>query len=302
LEVIHDLTHETSAGKELKRMPSKMQMGVSTLPALPRDFSDRNRTSPFAFTGNKFEFRAVGSSQSCARPAMFLNTIVADSISFLADQIENSIKQGLKREIAVHKVVVDTLKEHQRVVFNGNGYSEEWVQEAKKRGLPNLRTYPEAIEQLISEKNVKLFTSTGVLSKKELESQQHIAYENYSKVIAVESGVMLHMINGSIIPAVFEYKQNLKGAITADNQFQTKYFTDLDNQLTKLLQCAEELKSVRSHAAQFDEHHLHDQAQYYRQQVTAAMETARTVADSLELMVDDKLWPFPKYPEMLFLK
>jgi glutamine synthetase len=234
---------------------------------------------------------------------MFLNTIVADSIHHLADQIEKELKNGLKREIAIHKVVTETLKEHQRVVFNGNGYSEEWVQEAKQRGLFNLRTYPEAIAQLTSEKNIKLFTTTGVLSKKELESQQHIAYENYAKVIGVESGVMLQMINGSIIPAVFEYKKNLSGAITSDNQFQTKYFNDIDSNLTKLLQCADELKAARTHAAtQFDDHHLHDQAQYYRQQVVTAMENARTVADTLELMVDDKLWPFPKYPEMLFLK
>jgi glutamine synthetase len=302
LQVINDLVGDSGTGKTIQKLASKMHLGVSALPTLPRDQSDRNRTSPFAFTGNKFEFRAVGSSQSCARPNMLLNVIVADSINYIADKIEDLIKAGMKRDIAVQTVVSDTLKEHQRVVFNGNGYSEEWVKEAEKRGLFNLRTLPEAIKELTSEKNIKLFETTGVLTRKELESQQHIAFENYSKVIGVESGVMQQMVTSSIIPAVFEYKRKLAKAVNPKSPIQQKQLDDVDAALDNLLKNVDHLKKVRAEAEHFHEHELFEQATFYRREVTSAMEKTREASDALELIVDDNLWPFPKYSELLFLK
>jgi len=165
-----------------------------------------------------------------------------------------------------------------------------------------LRTLPEAIRELTSEKNIKLFETLNVLSKKELESQQHISYENYSKVIAVESAVMLQMVTASIIPACFEYKRNLAASINPKWEAQTKCLTDLDDGINKLLASVEELKKVREEAEKFHEHKLFEQASFYRQQVMAAMDKVRSYSDSLELIVDDKVWPFPKYSEILFLK
>jgi glutamine synthetase len=305
LEVVQDIVADPntpSATKAPHRHGSKMQLGVSAIPHLPRDMSDRNRTSPFAFTGNKFEFRAVGSSQSCARPAMIVNTIMADSLHYVADQIDKLLKQGMKRDIAIQTVVTQVLKEHNRAVFNGNGYTEEWVKEAAKRGLFNLRTLPEAIQQLTSEKNIKLFESLQVLSRTELESQQHIAYENFSKVIAVESAVMLQMVSASVVPAVFEYKRRLKESIDDDDPLQVAHLKEVRQWLTALLSGIEELKKVKEQAEAFHEDKLFEQATFYRTQVVAAMEKTRSACDKLELLIDDQLWPFPKYSEILFLK
>jgi glutamine synthetase len=301
-QVVQEIVGDTSASKSVQKQASKMRLGVFALPALPRDQSDRNRTSPFAFTGNKFEFRAVGSSQSCARPNIFLNAIVSDSLNAMADQIESLLKSGMKRDIAIQTVIADTLKDHQRVVFNGNNYSEEWVKEAHKRGLPNLRTLPEAIKELTSEKNVKLFETTGVLTRKELESQQHISFENYVKVIAVESAVMLQMINSSIVPACFEYRRRLAQSLNDKSPTQLKVLNKVDTNLDALLAAVEELKELRSEGEKFDEHKLHEQAVFYRTKVADAMERSRSAADTLETIVDDQLWPFPKYSEILFLK
>jgi glutamine synthetase len=303
LQVIQELVGDSSpSSKNVQRQSSVMKLGVSGLPTLPRDLSDRNRTSPFAFTGNKFEFRAVGSSQSCARPNIFLNAIVADSINNMADQLEGLLKSGMKRDIAIQSVIVDILTAHQRVVFNGNGYSEEWVKEAAKRGLPNLRTLPEAIKELTSEKNIKLFEKTGVLTRKELESQQHISFENYVKVIGVESAVMLQMVTSSIIPASFEHKRKLSKSINPKSPAQVKVLEKLDSNIDTLLACVEELKEARHEGEKFDEHKIYEQATFYRTRVSEAMEKTRAASDALETIVDDQLWPFPKYSEILFLK
>jgi len=302
-QVIQEIIGDSgTASKNIQKQASKMKLGVSGLPTLPRDLSDRNRTSPFAFTGNKFEFRAVGSSQSCARPNIFLNAIVAESLNAMADQLDALLKSGLKRDIAIQSVIVDQLTAHQRVVFNGNNYSEEWIKEAAKRGLPNLRTLPEAIKELCSEKNIKLFENSGILTRKELESQQHISFENYVKVIGVESAVMLQMVTASIIPACFESKRRLSKSINPKSPAQVKILEKLDSQLDTLLTCVEELKELRHEGEKFDDHHHFEQATFYRTKISDAMDKTRHVCDSLETIVDDQLWPFPKYSEILFLK
>jgi len=279
-----------------------MQLGVNSLPTLPRDSSDRNRTSPFAFTGNKFEFRAVGSSQSCARPGMILNTVMAESMNFVSDELEKHLKSNLKMNIAVHSIVTKLLKEHGRVVFNGNGYSDEWRKEAENRGLPNLRTTPEAIGVLSTPKNVELFEKTGVLNRREVASTQTIMYENFSKTVAIEAECTVTMAQTYILPVALEHKRNIAASVDSADPVQAKLVKDISKSVTDLVNAIDALKGVKEQAKKFHEDKLHEQATFYRKEVMDAMAVTRTVCDSLETYVDDKLWPFPKYSEMLFLK
>jgi len=177
-----------------------MHLGVYSLPHAPKDASDRNRTSPFAFTGNKFEFRAVGSSQSCARPVTYLNAAMSESLNHFADEVEKLVKGGKATKDAVHEVARTFYKEHSRAIFGGNGYSQEWRDEAARRGLWNLRTLPEAVQQLTSEKNAKLFEAAGIFNDAELKAQQSTLYEHYCKHIQIESDVMFDMASSGILP------------------------------------------------------------------------------------------------------
>jgi len=298
--VIDDLISDTSG--KLVRQPSKMQLGVNSLPTLPRDASDRNRTSPFAFTGNKFEFRAVGSSQSCARPATFVNAIVADSLNFIADELERLTANNMKLDIAVQMVVSTILKEHKRCVFNGNGYSEEWRKEAATRGLPNLRTTPEGINALSAEKNIALLEKLGVLTKREIHSTQHIMFETYSKTVAIEAECLSSMVSSYIVPAAFEYKRNLIASVDPKEPLQAKALDIVNKGISALLQNIEELNKVKETARNMSEEKLFEQATFYRNDVMDVMAKTRAASDALEVVVDDKLWPFPKYSELLFLK
>jgi len=299
IAVIDDIVREPT--NKLERQASSLLLGVNSLPRLPRDMSDRNRTSPFAFTGNKFEFRAVGSSQACARPMMILNTIMADSMEYIADEIEAEVKKGFNVGLALNNVVTQELKAHYAVVFNGNGYSEEWVIEAEKRGLKNLRTTPEAINVLSDEKNISLFERMKVLTRREVESQQHIIYENFSKTVAIEADCMIQMVSSYIVPAVLEYKQKIHSAVEKDGP-QAKLMHELNQNLNTLLTTTEELRTVQTKAKAFHEDKLHDQAAFYRKEIMGSMAHVRAASDALEVIVDDKLWPFPKYSEILFLK
>jgi glutamine synthetase len=299
-QVIDEIVREPSG--KLERMPSSLLLGVNSLPPLPRDLSDRNRTSPFAFTGNKFEFRAVGSSQACARPAMILNVIVSESMLYIAEEIEKEKVKGFKLDLAINNVVTRVLKEHQKVIFNGNGYSEDWVIEAEKRGLKNLRTAPEAIKEFSSEKNVKLFEKMKVLSRRELESQQHILYENFSKTVAIEADCLNHMVSAFIVPTCLEYKRTLLATIDTKDEHQNRLLTKYSGLISSLLGEIEKLTVLRQKAKSFSEEELHEQATFYRNQVMSAMIDTRVFVDSLEVLTDDKIWPFPKYSEMLFLK
>eukprot|EP01114_Cavostelium_apophysatum_P000097 TRINITY_DN100_c0_g1_i1.p1 TRINITY_DN100_c0_g1~~TRINITY_DN100_c0_g1_i1.p1 ORF type:complete len:727 (-),score=259.03 TRINITY_DN100_c0_g1_i1:85-2265(-) len=299
-KVIEDIVYEPK--NKIERVASSILLGVSTLPPLPRDMSDRNRTSPFAFTGNKFEFRAVGSSQACARPMTILNTITADSMIYLADEIEAEAAKGFKMELAVNNVVTRVLKEHSKVVFNGNGYSQEWREEAERRGLQNLRTSPEAIQQLTLQKNIDLFERMKVLSKREVESQQHILYESYSKTVAIEADCLIQMTSSYIIPTVFQYKLKLGAAVDQKDEVQTGLLHRYSKLISELVSAVEELKATREKAKSFHEDQLHEEATFYRNDVFNAMIKARAVADKLEDLTDDDVWPFPKYSEILMLK
>jgi glutamine synthetase len=279
-----------------------MKWGVNCLPEFKKDSSDRNRTSPFAFCGNKFEFRAVGSGQSCARPGMIINTIMAESLDAISDEVEMALKETNDIGKATTYVVKKMLTEHGRAIFNGNGYSEEWRIEAGKRGLWNLPTIPEAVKELTSEKNVKIFTNYNVLTQREVHSLQHVVYEALVKHVAIEADALFSMTSSGILPAALEYKQKLSATLDPKSPAQANLFSNYNEKVSRLIEAIEGLKKVRMQGRKFEEHDLHAQAVFYRQQVMDAMKVARAASDDLEEDVDDKLWPYPKYSEILLLK
>ncbi len=281
----------------------KMQLGVTSLPPLPRDTTDRNRTSPFAFTGNKFEFRAAGSSQSVATPNIVLNTIVAESLNYLATEIENA---GGSEE-SVQAVITESLKAHYRVVFNGNNYSDEWHQEAESRGLPNYRDTVTALGHYATDANVKLFEDAGVYSRRELESRANIAYENYSTAIAIEAQSCLALATTSILPTAMRQQErtarSVSAAHAADGSLnlgpQEECLSRLATTINDLVRATDELAETTAENGHGDDLAAHAEAM--RDKVIPAMEKTRVACDMLETMVDDDLWPLPKYREMLFI-
>ena len=303
-DVVEAMIQGTGRGSERRR--DTMRLGVSVLPPLPRDATDRNRTSPFAFTGNKFEFRAVGSSQACGRPNAVLNTIVADALAYIAGEIEKTKGQkGL--EAAINDVVVELFKKHQRILFNGNGYSAEWHAEAAQRGLPNFRNAVDAIGNFGSKKNVELFERFAVLSSKEVESRMNIQFEAYSKAIAVEGQSALSIARTMILPAAQRTQLAVAQSLAAakacgiEVKVQEKRLRELSARIEAFVLGIEELlaqfEHAESHGGSPQEH-----AKTYRDKVVPAMAKLREVADGLETMVDDAEWPLPKYREILFLQ
>lgn len=284
-----------------------LDIGVATLPPLPLHDSDRNRTSPFAFTGNKFEFRAVGSSQSVARPNMVINSIVADSLSYIADEIEKRI-QGDNFNEAVREVVQTTLKEHQAIIFNGDNYSAVWHHEAEKRGLPNLKSFIEAYPVFISEKAQRVFSEQKVLNKEELESRYLIGLEYFIKTINIEAALTSNIGRTMILPAALEYQTKVATSISAAKALlvhdklseQNKLLTEINEAINRFVVLLNELDRTR-HKAEESETDLLAKATFYQRNVRHVMDETRTAADMLELMVEDSLWPLPKYREMLFL-
>jgi glutamine synthetase len=303
-DVVDALIAGTGKGGERKK--ETMRLGVSVLPTLPRDATDRNRTSPFAFTGNKFEFRAVGSSQACGRPNAVLNTIVADALAYVAGEIEK-LKPQKGLEAAVNEVVVDLFKKHQRILFNGNGYSAEWHAEAARRGLPNFRNAVDAIGNFNSAKNVALFERFGVLSSKETESRMNIMFEGYCKAIAIEGQSALSIARTMILPAAQRTQLAVAQSVAAakacgiEVKVQEKRLRDMAARIESFVLAIEDLGAQFEHA----EHHggaPGDHAKTYRDRVVPAMGKLREIADGLETMVDDTDWPLPKYREILFLQ
>ncbi len=292
-----------NGGAKSSKSGGELTIGVTTLPPLPKDTTDRNRTSPFAFTGNKFEFRMVGSSQSIAGANFVLNTIVAEILSQVADKLEGS--QDLNKD--VQSLLKEMVKSHKRVIFNGNGYSDEWVAEAEKRGLPNIRSTVAAIPALISEKNLSVLSKHGVLSKAECESRYEINLENYIKTINIEALTTIEIANRQIVPAVIAFTTDLANSIIAiknsgiqaDVSVQTELLTEVSTLLSSLKKNIKILQEVTEKAA-----NLHgdsyNQAGYYRDTVFTQMGAVRADADKLETLVDSDLWPLPTYSDLLF--
>ena len=281
---------------------SKLRTGVATLPNFETDATDRNRTSPFAFTNNKFEFRMVGSSDSIASPNIVLNTIVAESFKEAADILE--VSEDFDE--AVHDMIKQLFTNHRRIIFNGNGYSNEWVEEAKRRGLSNLPSMIDAIPALVSESSIKLFESFEVFTRKELESRVEIEYEAYSKAINIEAKAMIDIAGKSIIPAVIRYTTRLADSIIklktamADIEpyAQSSILIDVNEHLKSAKLALENLIKLMDDAGEVvgvDKH-----ARYMREVIVPAMEELRKPVDELEMIVDKDLWPMPSYGDLLF--
>lgn len=286
-----------------------IEFGVSTLPTLPRDDSDRNRTSPFAFTGNKFEFRAVGSSQSIAWPNTVLNTMVADSLEYMAGEIEKLLKAGKSINEAAQTVVKQTLAENERILFNGDNYSKEWHDEADRRGLPNLRNTIEALPALVEPESKQLFARYNVLREDELVSRYNIMLESYCKTIAIESLLTANIATTMILPAALEFQNRLattivqtKSAISGINlTSQEGMLRELCGKVNQLKTSLEILESLLHSSKEEEETDSYSHAKFYQHKVIPAMNDVRAAADELETIVDDSLWPLPKFREMLYI-
>ena len=297
-DVLEQLISTGAATHSLKG--GKLETGVSTLPDLAKDATDRNRTSPFAFTGNKCEFRRVGSRDSIAGPNVVLNTIVAEAFAEACDVLENADDF----QTAVHDLIKQYATEHQRIVFNGNGYSDEWVAEAERRGLPNIKSMVEAIPALTAEKSVSMFEKFKVFTKAELESRAEIKFENYSKAINIEARTMIDMASKQIVPAVIKYTKSLADTVVvvkeagADASVQAELLGEISALLTETKKALEELIVITDKAAAMEEGE--EQARYYHFDVVPAMEALRAPVDKLEMIVDKEAWPMPSYGDLMF--
>lgn len=279
------------------------------IPDIMLDNTDRNRTSPFAFTGNKFEFRAVGSSQNCALPMTVLNTIVAEQLKLFKTEVDEYIKGGDYKDVAILKVLRKTIKEAKRIMFEGDNYSEEWHKEAKKRGLSNNKTAPVALGAFVSEKSVKLFEEQGIYTHREVEARYEIALENYIKAIQIESRALGEIVINQVIPACIEYQNKLianvkglkdLGMDAALYNAQTALLKQISEGIDKLIKLDKEMFDLRVKGNEIS--NVLKQATLYCDKVRPIMDQIREIADSLESVVDDELWPLPKYREMLFTK
>ncbi len=279
-----------------------MDIGVDSVPNFVGDATDRNRTSPFAFTGNKFEFRMLGSNQSIAGPNIALNTIVAEVLERFADALEGSENF----EADCRELLKNSLQEHKRVVFNGNNYSDEWVEEAKHRGLPNLRTTPEAFEVYASQKNMDLMEKHGIYSAAEMKAREEIHLEEYSKTINIEALTMLSMVKRQITPAVLNYIKDLTAVLSQkkalgdliDSTGEETQLSTISKLYSSMIKKIDTLDRVVVEAQDVDD--ALAQAKFYLEKVIAAMESLRATADELETMVGEKYWPYPIYEDLLF--
>ena len=294
LEAIAD--GSSYVGKE----KTEMEIGVKVLPHFFRDNTDRNRTSPFAFTGNKFEFRSVGSTFSIAGPNVVLNTIVADELQQFADELEAS--EYFPETVA--KIIRRTVCEHKRILFNGNNYAPEWVAEAEKRGLLNLRTTPDALPYFIRQENIDLFTRHGVFSKTEMLSRYEILMENYAKILHIEAMTMLDMAKKDILPAALKSAADLAGAILEKEKAGLTAKTEralgakisaLADSLSAHIEALEAAAEAEEACAEAPE-----AAAFARDKILPAMADLRADADALEMLVPKKDWPFPTYGDLLF--
>ncbi|MDX2036273.1 MAG: glutamine synthetase III [Isosphaeraceae bacterium] len=306
-DMLQDIVDQIEkGGAKSTKSGGTMQIGVTVLPTLPRDAGDRNRTSPFAFTGNKFEFRAVGSSQSIAGPNVVLNTIVAESVDEIATHLEQAVAAGKDLNTEIQTLLPKLIAESKHVIFNGDNYSAEWHAEAEKRGLPNRRSTVDSLPDLVSPKSIALFSKYGVLSEREIHSRYEILLENYKKSINIESQLTLQIAQRQIIPAVIRYQGEVAGSIA---QLKAAGVTPPPAQLELLGEITSTLTSLQSAVAQLnkvtDDHSEGDSlahAKYSRDTIIPAMNAVRAAADKLETIVADDVWPLPTYQEMLFIK
>ena len=292
-DVLEQLISTGEATHSLKG--GKLETGVATLPDLSKDATDRNRTSPFAFTGNKFEFRMVGSRDSIANPNIVLNTIVAEAFAEACDVLEGADDF----DKAVHDLIKEYAVENQKIVFNGNGYSDEWVAEAERRGLPNIKSMVEAIPSITTDKAVALFERFNVFTRVELESRAEIQYEAYAKAINIEARTMIDMASKQIIPAVMKYTKELADTVLAvkeagaDASVQSELLGEISGYLV-------EAKAALKALTEITEEEGSVQANFYHSDVVPAMAALRAPVDKLEMIVDKEAWPMPSYGDLIF--
>ena len=297
-DVVRQLVETGSASSLIQG--GTLQTGVSTLPDFQKDATDRNRTSPFAFTGNKFEFRMVGSEDSIGSPNTILNTIVAEAFCEAADILENAENF----DMACHDLIKELMTKHQRIIFNGDGYAPEWIEEAKRRGLPNIPSMVEAVDTLTTEKSIRLFERFGIFTKAELESRAEILYETYAKTINIEALTMVDMANKQLVPSVMAYVKELSETVNAMNSAGAD-ITATGALLHRVTGLLNEMQSARITLSDIEKKGAvmergREQAFYYREKVVPAMESLTKPADELERIVDKAYWPFPTYADLLF--
>ncbi len=300
---LNDILEQLAAGgAKSSKKGGELKLGISTLPPLPKDCTDRNRTSPFAFTGNRFEFRMPGSSQSTSGPGFVLNTIVAESLSLIADELEKSNDVTKSAQ----KILKGIAKDHQRIIFNGDNYAAAWVDEAEKRGLPNIRSTVESLETIMDKENVALFKKHKILSKQELGARTEILLEGYSASINIEALTMVSMAKRQILPACIDYCAGLAasaGVIAeagASSKAVQKTLKKVSGLVDELSDAIDVLESAIEKAQGINKPHL--QGRSYRDDVIPAMAVVRAAADALETLVDADAWPLPSYAEMLFMR
>jgi len=273
-----------------------MELGTPVLPRLPMHGGDRNRTSPFAFTGNKFEFRALGSSMSLALPNTVLNTIVAESIDAMAEDLEAAVGRGVDRDTAVSEIVARVYEQHKRICFDGDGYADEWQEEAARRGLENLRTTPDALPWIVADQTTTVFSNYGVLSERELEARYEVLAEQYVVKVNIEAETSASIARTLILPAAVKHLTTLTMAGVDELTEETRA---LVVELYGAIQQLEEVNRGENHPQDVEPI---EAARYMRDAVIPAMDACRDVADRLEKVVADDVWPLPKYEEMLFIK
>ena len=305
-EQLNDIIEQIEkGGAKSTKQGGLFETGVSVLPKLPKDAGDRNRTSPFAFTGNKFEFRAVGSSQNIAGPNTVLNTIVAESLDYIATILEKDTKGGKSLNAAIQELLPAIIKENKRVIFNGDNYTEEWHQEAEKRGLPNIKNTVDCLPVVLKKETVDLLSKYRVYTPKELNSRYVILCENYTKTVNIEGQLMSYMARTLILPAALRYQGEVANAVGAtkaagvDNSAQVELLKKLTASISDFQRVTADLDKALGHHAEGD---AYAHAKYMRDAVLPPMVELRKLGDQLECMIADDLWPLPSYREMLFIK
>ena len=297
-DVVNQLIETGAATRSLEG--GKLMTGVSTLPDFDKDATDRNRTSPFAFTNNKFEFRMVGSSDSIGSPNTTLNAIVAEAFCEAADIIE----AASNKEMAIHDLIKEYLTEHQRIIFNGNGYSEEWKQEAARRGLPNIPSSIEAAKALTTEKSIRLFGKFGIFTEAELQSREEVVYETYAKTINIEALTMIDMAKKQLLPAVVGYTKTVADTVLAVKEagvepvVQKELLQNLSAKLEEANSALHQLEEKLTVAGTMT--NQKELAFYYKDEIMPAMTALRSPVDALEMLVDKKVWPIPTYSDLIF--
>lgn len=307
-KVLDQLDQEDEGALEHSEGSESMHMDIPKIPLLNRDNTDRNRTSPFAFTGNKFEFRAVGSSANSSSPMMMLNSIVADRLRLFKKDVDQLINEGAEKEVAILKVLKQYNAESKAVRFEGNNYSEEWVKEATRRGLPNVDTTPEALAVLLSEKTKKLFSDNRILTEREVEARYEIRMDIYIKQLQIEARLMVEVAQTQILPAAVRYQNELLVNVDQLHEVGLKdeakvireAVKEISSHISGMLTSLKELQKEELETVDIDD--PHEKGERCCRLAKTTMETLRHHADKLEMLVDDKHWPLPKYRELLFLR